>query len=230
MQVSAYMHTTVAPVDRKRVAASSADRTRERILNAALYTFSTDGIRGATTRKIAQKARVNEVTLFRHFRSKEQLLGAVLKRGMCSEVEVLDAFFSWRENLRENMANYARYFYDHVEKKKGIARAFLAEGQILPKSMQTMIADVIRPVRERLINILTDAQSVGVVRSDLNIECALDAFKNALYAGMLRQGAYIPCNYSPDQYISTVADIFVRGIEASRERTVETKLCHSEQK
>jgi AcrR family transcriptional regulator len=230
MQVSAYMHTTVAPVDRKRVAASSADRTRERILNAALYTFSTDGIRGATTRKIAQKARVNEVTLFRHFRSKEQLLGAVLKRGMCSEVEVLDAFFSWRENLRENMANYARYFYDHVEKKKGIARAFLAEGQILPKSMQTMIADVIRPVRERLINILTDAQSVGVVRSDLNIECALDAFKNALYAGMLRQGAYIPCNYSPDQYISTVADIFVRGIEASRERTVETTLCHSEQK
>ncbi|HYY30451.1 MAG TPA: TetR/AcrR family transcriptional regulator [Chthoniobacterales bacterium] len=230
MQVSAYMHTTVAPVDRKRVAASSADRTRERILNAALYTFSTDGIRGATTRKIAQKARVNEVTLFRHFRSKEQLLGAVLKRGMCSEVEVLDAFFSWRENLRENMANYARYFYDHVEKKKGIARAFLAEGQILPKSMQTMIADVIRPVRERLINILTDAQSVGVVRSDLNIECALDAFKNALYAGMLRQGAYIPCNYSPEQYISTVADIFVRGIEASRERTVETTLCHSEQK
>ena len=224
------MHTTVAPVDRKRVAASSADRTRERILNAALYTFSTDGIRGATTRKIAQKARVNEVTLFRHFRSKEQLLGAVLKRGMCSEVEVLDAFFSWRENLRENMANYARYFYDHVEKKKGIARAFLAEGQILPKSMQTMIADVIRPVRERLINILTDAQSVGVVRSDLNIECALDAFKNALYAGMLRQGAYIPCNYSPEQYISTVADIFVRGIEASRERTVETTLCHSEQK
>ncbi|MBV8226289.1 MAG: helix-turn-helix transcriptional regulator, partial [Verrucomicrobia bacterium] len=78
------MHTTVAPVDRKPVAGSSADRTRQRILDAALHTFSKDGIRGATTRKIAQKARVNEVTLFRHFRSKEQLLGAVLKRGMCS--------------------------------------------------------------------------------------------------------------------------------------------------
>jgi AcrR family transcriptional regulator len=224
------MHTTAASVDRKRVAGSSPDRTRERILDAALDTFSKDGIRGATTRKIAQKARVNEVTLFRHFKSKEQLLGAVLKRGMCSEVEVLDRFFSWRENLRENMANYARYFYDHVEKKKGIARAFLAEGQILPKSMQTMIADVIRPVRERLIDILTDAQRAGVVRSDLNIECALDAFKNALYAGMLRHGAYLPTNYSPDQYIATVADIFVRGMEAGREEKVETRLCHSERK
>jgi AcrR family transcriptional regulator len=224
------MHTMVAPVDRKRVTGSSADRTRERILDAALQTFSKDGIRGATTRKIARKARVNEVTLFRHFRSKEQLLGAVLKRAMCSEVEALDTFSSWSENLRENMVNYARYFYDHVERKKGIARAFLAEGQILPKSMQTMIADVIRPVRKRLIDLLADAQQAGVVRSDLNIECALDAFKNALYAGMLKQGGYFPSDYSPDQYITTVAEIFVRGMEAGGEQTVETMLCHSEPK
>jgi AcrR family transcriptional regulator len=224
------MHSTAGPVDRKRVAGSSVDRTRQRILDAALHTFSKDGIRGATTRKIAQKARVNEVTLFRHFRSKEQLLGAVLERGMLSEIEVLDSFSSWKENLRESLTNYARYFYDHVEKKQGIARAFLAEGQILPKSMQTMIADVIRPVRKRLIDILADAQRAGVVRSDLNVECALDAFKNALYAGMLKQGGYFPSSYSPDQYIMTVADIFVRGIEANREHTVETILCHSEPK
>jgi hypothetical protein len=85
----------------------------------------------------------------------------------------------------------------------------------LPKSMQTMIADVIRPVRERLILILTDAQKAGKVRSDLNVESALDAFKNSLYAGMLRQGAYLPRNYTTETYISTVVDIFVRGIETT---------------
>jgi hypothetical protein len=81
--------------------------------------------------------------------------------------------------------------------------------------MQTMIADVIRPVRERLVLILTDAQRAGVVRNDLNVECALDAFKNTLYAGMLRQGEYFPRNYDMDAYISTVVDIFVRGIETT---------------
>ena len=81
--------------------------------------------------------------------------------------------------------------------------------------MQTMIADVIRPVRERLVLILTDAQGAGVVRNDVNVECALDAFKNTLYAGMLRQGVYLPRNYTTDTYISTVVDIFVRGIEAA---------------
>jgi hypothetical protein len=80
--------------------------------------------------------------------------------------------------------------------------------------MQAMIADVIRPVRERLVSILADAQKAGVVRSGLNIECALDAFKNALYARLLLQGAYLPRNYSNDAYKSTVVEIFVRGMEA----------------
>ena len=112
------------------------------------------------------------------------------------------------------MEKYARHYYSHLEKKKGFARAFLAEGHALPKSMQTMIADVIRPVRERLVSILADAQKAGVVRSDLNVECALDALKNSLYAGMLREGAYFPRSYSTDDYVATVVDIFLRGIEA----------------
>ena len=200
---------------RKRLNAASVDLTRERLLDAAAQTFSRDGLRGATTREIARVAGVNEVTLFRHFKSKEQLLRAVLQRGLASEVAIMDQHSSWKENLRESMEKYARHYFSHLERKKGIARAFLAEAQILPKSMQIMIADVIRPVRERLVVILTDAQRAGVVRNDLNVECALDAFKNTLYAGMLRQGEYFPRNYDMDAYISTVVDIFVRGIETT---------------
>jgi AcrR family transcriptional regulator len=209
------MQASPPSLERKRPSASSVDLTRERLLDAAAHTFSRDGIRGATTREIAREAGVNEVTLFRHFKSKEQLLRAVLQRGLESEIAIMDQHSSWKENLRESMEKYARHYYSHIEKKKGIARAFLAEAQILPKSMQTMIADVIRPVRERLVLILTDAQQAGAVRNDLNVECALDAFKNTLYAGMLRQGAYLPRNYSTDEYISTVVDIFVRGIETT---------------
>jgi AcrR family transcriptional regulator len=209
------MRESAPPVERKRPTLSSVDATRERLLDSAAETFARDGIRGATTREIARKAEVNEVTLFRHFKSKEQLLRAVLQRALISEVAMMDQHSSWKENLRESMEKYARHYYSHLEKKEGIARAFLAEAQILPKAMQTMIAEVIRPVRERLVLILTDAQRAGVVRKEVNVECALDAFKNTLYAGMLRQGAYLPRNYAMDTYISTVVDIFVRGIEAT---------------
>jgi AcrR family transcriptional regulator len=47
---------------------------REQLLTAALKVYSTAGTRGATTRRIAREAGVNEVTLFRHFGSKDALL------------------------------------------------------------------------------------------------------------------------------------------------------------
>lgn len=50
----------------------------QRILEAALRVFASEGYTGATTRKIAEEAKVAEVTLFRKFKSKENLLKEVL--------------------------------------------------------------------------------------------------------------------------------------------------------
>lgn len=58
----------------------AANQTREKILKAALQLFSQKGYLGATTREIAQGAGVAEVTLFRHFRSKQQLLETLMTR------------------------------------------------------------------------------------------------------------------------------------------------------
>ena len=204
------MQPSASQLVRKQLIASSADRTRQRLLDAATETLNRVGIQGATTREIARRAGVNEVTLFRHFKSKEQLLRAVLQRGLAAEAAILDEHSSWKESLEE----YARHYYSLWDKNKDFGGAFLAESHLWPKSMQAMIADVIRPVRERLVSILADAQKAGVVRNGLNIECALDAFKNALYARLLLQGAYLPRNYSNDAYKSTVVEIFVRGMEA----------------
>jgi AcrR family transcriptional regulator len=208
---------------RKRLCSSCADKTRQRLFAAATETLNSRGIQGATTREIARRAGVHEVTLFRHFKSKEQLLRAILKRGLAAKATVMDENYSSKENLRESTENYGRHYYSHLEKNKGFAGALLA-GHLLPKSMQVLIADLICPVRERLIFVLADAQKGGVVRSDVHVETALDAFNDALYAGMLLEGAYVPQNYSTDAYLSTVVEIFVRGIKAANNsnfRTVE---------
>lgn len=52
---------------------------RERVLAAAAQLFAAQGFRGTPTRRIAQRARVSEVTIFRHFRSKHALFEAVLQ-------------------------------------------------------------------------------------------------------------------------------------------------------
>ena len=198
----------------KRATGSSVDETRRRLMDAAARIFSRDGIQGATTRVIAKDAGVNEVTLFRHFKSKEQLVAAVIEKGLASELALMDAQASWTENFREKLSQYVRHYYDHLEQKEAFARAFIAESRGLPESMQTMIASAIKPVRDRLIVMLKEAQQAGVIRADLDVECGIDALKNALYAGVLRKSGCIPRSYTSDAYVDTVVDIFYRGFAA----------------
>lgn len=54
--------------------AGSESDTHARILEAAIEQFRVSGFKGAGTRAIAERAGVNEVTLFRHFGSKLALL------------------------------------------------------------------------------------------------------------------------------------------------------------
>ena len=64
--------------------------TRLRILEAAEQTFARSGWLGATTQEIARGAKVNEVTLFRHFGNKNQLFVAVIERFIAERQQVVD--------------------------------------------------------------------------------------------------------------------------------------------
>ncbi|HTC92369.1 MAG TPA: TetR/AcrR family transcriptional regulator [Terriglobales bacterium] len=57
---------------------SGTDR-RQQILEVAAEIFADQGYKGATTREIAEKARVNEAIIFRHFPSKEDLYWGVIE-------------------------------------------------------------------------------------------------------------------------------------------------------
>lgn len=52
----------------------------DRILDAALAVWREEGFRAATTRKVATRAGVGEMTLFRRYGDKAGLMGAVLER------------------------------------------------------------------------------------------------------------------------------------------------------
>ena len=67
-------HLSVAPVY------SPAMNVRDQLLAAAARVYAEAGYRGATTRRIALAAGVNEITLFRHFGSKDALLREAIAR------------------------------------------------------------------------------------------------------------------------------------------------------
>lgn len=58
--------------------AAQTNSTRQRLIKAALELFASGGVTETTTRAVAELAKVNEVTLFRHFGNKHGLLLAVI--------------------------------------------------------------------------------------------------------------------------------------------------------
>ena len=60
------------------IPATKVLHARARVLKAATTLFAAKGFHETSTREVARKARVNEITIFRHFKSKQELYLQVL--------------------------------------------------------------------------------------------------------------------------------------------------------
>jgi AcrR family transcriptional regulator len=187
--------------------------TRTRLLKAAAEVFATAGITGATTREIARAAGVNEVTLFRHFQSKEQLLRAVVQQVMGLQMEILNRQDEWSQDLHRDLMHYAVLYSEILEKHEALIRTFIGEAQRRPEAAQQVIHAASQERQEKLIAYLRSHQEKGAVRTDLDLRATVDSFIGMLLSGMLRRTSSptLP-GYSSDRYIKTCVEIFVRGI------------------
>ncbi|MHA3770461.1 TetR/AcrR family transcriptional regulator [Verrucomicrobiota bacterium sgz303538] len=194
---------------------TNASGTHDRLLSAALTIFSRDGLHGATTRAIAQEAGVNEVTLFRHFQTKERLLEALLTSIVAAaqmQDEPVDEAQWSRASLRVNLLRYAKRYYASAAGKEAFVRTMLGEARRYPEHARKIIMDVSAPVRSELVKNLEAARSAGKVRRGVDLAVAADAFMDMLLAGMLRYTAGFAGESTPEQFIATAVDIFAAGL------------------
>ncbi|TGA97613.1 TetR/AcrR family transcriptional regulator [Sporolactobacillus shoreae] len=92
------------------------DNTSERIINAFIELFRDYGYKGTTTRAIAGRAGVNEVTIFRHFGSKKGILEAVSQSISYSPFleKVIDEQITW--DLEHDLLIIADSYQKYSEK------------------------------------------------------------------------------------------------------------------
>lgn len=107
-----------------------AERSRERLLEAAARVYAQYGYAGTTTRRVAEEAGVNEVTLFRHFGSKERLLAeAVLVH--TGEVP-LALLPETPADPPAELARWCEVHLEHLRSIRGVLRRCLTEPNRLP--------------------------------------------------------------------------------------------------
>jgi AcrR family transcriptional regulator len=193
----------------------SAVLTKRRILAAAELVFSRDGFQGATTRRIAREAGVNEVTLFRHFNTREQLLRATLEYG-CEAFDVLvEPEKICQGELLDGLEGYIRDVYSVVKQREAIVRAFMVEARLLPESIRRSLQEFMLTRKARFVALLQRAQQGGFVRKEVDVSAAADFIRDAIHSAMLRHTLYDTDPETVDAHLRGVTDIFYRGIKAS---------------
>jgi AcrR family transcriptional regulator len=107
----------------------TSSSTRQRLINAALELFSSQGVTETTTRQIAELAQVNEVTLFRQFGNKQGLLLAVIEDSAVFShlAESLREQVNQTSQLDQALKNYASDRLQVLEQIPELLRSVVGE-------------------------------------------------------------------------------------------------------
>jgi len=143
-----------------------ATDTRERIVAAAVEAFADLGFDGATTRDIAVRAGVNQGLITYHFSSKDDVWKAAVDRiftmlrdTFATRLEVLEDVDPLTR-LRVLIRHFVRFAAAHPE----LHRLMIQEGKNDGPRLQWLLERHVRPLYEASVGLITEAQSVGLLR------------------------------------------------------------------
>lgn len=182
--------------------------TTERVLAAALKVFSEHGL-SATTKEIALEAGVNEVTLFRQFESKQNLIAAVKLEMLHHQAESLARIDLENPDLRRDIARIAKAYDAAVSRYMGFIRALISQ-PTNPEPQDSVTSEAVEEFRSRFRQYLERAQRRGLVR-EMDFSPAVDAFIGMLFAGALRRDLRRQ-PYSRAQYLETCCEFFILAV------------------
>ena len=191
--------------------APSAPSTRERLLAAAEEVFARQGLIGATTREISQAAGVNEVTLFRQFQHKQNLLAAVIERVFAVPPETA-APAEDDEPLTAIVSQYAHFYRARLHRNLRLIRVLIGEIQHCDDQARQIVKGVFHPQWQAFVDRLSAAQKRGLVREELDPVIIADQLGGMVLTSVLKSDMPMARRYPADRYLEACVEMVVRGI------------------
>jgi len=187
--------------------------TKQRLLESMLQLVSQKGYLGATTREISQRAGVTELTLFRHFGTKEKLF------------EELLSSYAFLPRLKELMPELASLGYEEalsliavrflltLKERKSMMKILLSEIHIYPEKVKKMYRSYVNEVLTTLAHYFVSIQEKGLLRN-VSPEIAARTFLGML-VNYFRTEEIMKENGMTkkrmEQNVDAMVDIFING-------------------
>ncbi|MBD2150141.1 TetR family transcriptional regulator [Pseudanabaena sp. FACHB-1277] len=195
--------------------------TRQRIVNTALELFASQGITETTTRQIADFAKVNEVTLFRHFGNKHGLLLAVLQECLQKYLvlaqvgeSLMVSDISSQGDLRRFLKYYIQNSLRALESVPELVRSLVGEAGQYPHESRQALAQGINQVNQTIANAIHEV----LIKSRLPYPVPAIKVANLLNTCILGYAVItltsdVQAVWSDrDEFVNTLVDMFVQEV------------------
>jgi AcrR family transcriptional regulator len=196
-----------------RSAMAGQNATVERLIQAAVALFSSQGYAATSTREVAALLGMQKASLYYHIESKEDLLYFICKYSL--------------ERIREDVAAAVEEVHDPLERTRTLIRAHIesmlrdqGEHSITLAEMHALSRDrlaqvlALRDTYQNLIrSVLEDAQNAGALRGDIQVKylcLAVLGLMNRVLVWYRKRGAL-----SPAELGQLLATIFLSGVRAA---------------
>jgi AcrR family transcriptional regulator len=187
--------------------------TRDRIIDAALRLFSTKGYLGTATREISSEAGIAEVTLFRHFSSKEALFESVISNYsfLPTLKEILPSVKAMP--YEKALTEIARRFLETLSLRKDLIKIMHSECHLYPDKIKGLQQGFLVEMMGTISGFFTERQKQGDLKQFDTVIAA------RLFLGMFYQyfitkevfGLGLLSQYDNDSVIDGYVKIFSRG-------------------
>jgi AcrR family transcriptional regulator len=183
---------------------------RDQLLEAATRLYAEAGYRGATTRRIASEAGVNEITLFRHFGSKDALIREAIARAGAhmAEPALPDPP---RDPLRE-LSNWARSHIADLRARRSLIRTCMGEIEEHPDLLASQDSAPALAAKA-LCRYLRRLRAAGLATAPFDEVAASTMLMGVLFADAMGRDI-MPDLYSndPEEALREYVRLFLRAI------------------
>jgi AcrR family transcriptional regulator len=186
---------------------------RDRLLEAALRVFEEAGSRGATTRRIAAEAGVNEVTLFRLFGSKAALLATALHATMGRPTQ--DQLPSDPRDPEGELLRWVSQRMRSLREKRDIVRTCMAEVGQAPEMAGPVREGPVQAAHE-LSAYLEQMKARGLADPEVNVSAAAAMLMGAMFTDvMTRDMMPERFAYAPEDAPALYVGLLLRAVGAT---------------
>lgn len=186
---------------------------RDALLKSAVKAFAACGTRGATTRKIAEDAGVNEVTLFRHFSSKDELMQAALEH--FAQQAFPSRLPDVPKNPREELLEWCLEHHRALYKSRALIRRSMGEFDERPECCAQGMKVSIR-IADELSSYLAALKRLGLARAGWDERAGAAMLMGALFTDAMGRDT-MPERYptSMREAVESYVDLFLHALHSA---------------